>query len=121
MRSSSRPAARPAAARTRGTSRPAVRRRGDQFAHFLVPAAHMWDNVTFTCANQRIFCTPGCVDDWLAATGASRGYVMDLATLWRLAAHWYDGRLEPGYRRRDPQRAADYLREVGLTGPFWET
>jgi hypothetical protein len=46
---------------------------------------------------------------------------MDLAALWRLAAHWYDGRLERGHRRRDPERAADYLRDVGLTGPFWGT
>jgi hypothetical protein len=56
---------------------------------------------------------------WLAASGLVRGYVMDLATLWRLAAHWYDGRLERGYTRREPARAAAYLRGVGLSGPFW--
>jgi hypothetical protein len=41
---------------------------------------------------------------------------LDLGTLWRLAAHWYDGRLERGYTRREP---AEYLRGVGLSGPFW--
>ena len=46
-------------------------------------------------------------------------YVMDLGTLWRLAAHWYDGRLERGYVRREPSAAAAYLRGVGLAGPFW--
>ena len=92
---------------------------GDQVAHFLVPAAHMWDDVVHTCAHQRIFCSPTCVDDWLTATGATRGYVMDLATLWRLAAHWYDGRLDPGYTRRDPAASSDYLRGVGLVGDFW--
>ena len=92
---------------------------GEQVAHFLVPAAHMWDDVVHTCANQRIFCSPDCVDDWLARTKLPRGYVMDLDTLWRLASHWYDGRLEPGYVRRDPADAQEYLESVGLTGPFW--
>ncbi len=44
---------------------------------------------------------------------------MDLVTLWRFAAHWYEGRLERGYVRREPSRAAQYLRSVGLTGSFW--
>jgi hypothetical protein len=44
---------------------------------------------------------------------------MDLATLWRLAAHWYEDRLEEGYERREPVRALDYFRSVGLSGPFW--
>jgi hypothetical protein len=92
---------------------------GDQVAHFLVPAARMWDDVVHTCRHQRIFCTPECVDDWLARTGRTRGYVMDLATLWRLAANWYDGRLDRGYVRREPAAAADYLHGAGLSGPFW--
>src|SRR5262249_38078859 len=92
---------------------------GDQVAHFLVPAAQMWDDVVHTCSNQRIFCNEGCVDAWLAATGNARGYVLDLPTLWRFASGWYDGRLERGYQRREPAAAADYLRSVGLTGAFW--
>jgi hypothetical protein len=92
---------------------------GDQVAHFLVPAARMWDDVVHTCGNQRIFCSDECVDSWLAATGHARGYIMDLGTLWRLALHWYDGRLDSTYVRREPSAAAEYLRSVGLTGPFW--
>ena len=92
---------------------------GVQVAHFLVPAARMWDDVVHTCAHQRLFCSEGCVDDWLAVTGSARGYVMDLGTLWRLAAHWYDGRLDRGYVRREPSQAAAYLRDVGLSGSFW--
>ena len=92
---------------------------GGQVAHFLVRADQMWDDVVRTCGHQRLFCSAGCVDDWLRATGLTRGYVMDLATLWRLAAHWYDGRLDRGYVRRDPARAKEYLRGVGLSGPFW--
>ncbi len=94
---------------------------GDQVAHFLVPAARMWDDVVHTCGNQRLFCSAECVDTWLADTGHERGYVMDLETLWRLASHWYDGRLDSPYVRREPAAAADYLRSVGLTGPFWGT
>ena len=58
---------------------------------------------------------------WLAARGNAEGCVLDLATLWRLAAHWYDGRLDRGYARREPAAAGEYLRSVGLSGPFWGT
>lgn len=80
---------------------------GDQVAHFLVPASRMWDDVVYTCGNQRIFCSVECADVWLERTGNRRGYVMDLPTLWRLASHWYDGRLDVGYVRREPSAAAD--------------
>lgn len=93
---------------------------GDEVAHFLVPMARVWDDVVTTCGNQRLFCSPGCVDRWLADEGHERGAVLDLPTLWRLARSWYAGRLERGYRRRDPAEASDYFRSVGLTGPFWE-
>jgi hypothetical protein len=92
---------------------------GGEVAHFLVPAARMWDDVVHTCGHQRLFCSADCVDRWLQATGSPRGYVMDLATLWRLAAHWYDGRLDRGYVRREPAEAKEYLRGVGLSGSFW--
>jgi hypothetical protein len=88
-------------------------------AHFLVPVAHMWDDVVHTCGHQSLFCSTDCVDDWLGRSGHERGYVMDLATLWRLARGWYAGRLDHGYTRRDPSDAADHFREAGLTGPFW--
>lgn len=92
---------------------------GDQVAHFLVPAAHVWDDVVHTCGNQRIFCDAACVEDWLTRTANPRGSVFDLATLWRLAAHWYDGRLESPYVRREPSQAKAYFAEVGLRGAFW--
>ena len=92
---------------------------GPQVAHFLVPVAHMWDDVMHTCAHQRIFCSEACVERWLASTSNERGYVMDLATLWRLARGWYRGRLDRGYVRREPAEAAAYFRDVGLDGSFW--
>jgi hypothetical protein len=92
---------------------------GNQVAHFLVPASHMWDDVVHTCRHQRLFCSEDCVDSWCRATGSRRGYVMNLGTLWRFAAHWYDGRMDRGYLRREPEEAKEYLRGVGLSGPFW--
>jgi hypothetical protein len=92
---------------------------GDEVAHFLVPMAECWDDVVRTCAHQRVFCSTDCVDRWLSDTGQPRGYVMDLATLWRLAAGWYAGRLDSPYARRDPASAAEYFRGVGLHGAFW--
>jgi hypothetical protein len=92
---------------------------GREVAHFLVPVAHIWDDVVRTCSHQRLFCDAGCVDDWLADSGQPRGSVLTLDTLWRLASEWYAGRLEPGYTRREPSAAADYFRHVGLRGAFW--
>ncbi|TDN87748.1 organomercurial lyase [Microbacterium sp. BK668] len=92
---------------------------GDQVAHFLTDVHHIWDDVIHACDNQRIFCSHYCVDRWLEATGNVKGAVFDLATLWRLAAHWYDGRLDSPYRRREPDEASAYFASVGLTGPFW--
>lgn len=92
---------------------------GAEVAHFLVPMANAWDDVVTTCRNQRLFCSADCVDRWLAATGNEPGSTMDLATLWRLARHWYDGRLDPGYVRREPSQARAYFRDAGLSGAFW--
>lgn len=93
---------------------------GSQVAHFLVPMAQVWDDVVYACENQRIFCSEACVDDWLAENDQKRGAVVDLATLWRLAEHWYDGRLDTPYQRREPSEATEYFASVGLTGAFWE-
>ncbi len=93
----------------------------DWLAHFLVPAARMWDNVVFTCSNQRLFCGHRCIEDWLERNSYQQGYVMDISTLWRLASRWYEGRLETGYTRREPAAARDYLRGAGLHDPFWGT
>lgn len=93
--------------------------RGDQVAHFLVPVAQVWDDVVHACTNQRIFCNEHCVDDWLETSGNARGSAFDLATLWRLAEHWYEGRLDSPYVRREPAQAEAYFESVGLSGAFW--
>lgn len=92
---------------------------GDQVAHFLTPMDRVWRDVVHACGNQRLFCSRDCVTGWSLASGNPVGYVMDLATLWRLARGWYAGRLDRGYVRREPKAAAGYFRDVGLRGPFW--
>jgi hypothetical protein len=92
---------------------------GDEVAHFLVPVGHMWDDVVHTCSHQRLFCSRQHVENWLSGHGHREGSILDLATLWRLARGWYAGRLDPGYQRREPADAKDYLRAVGVTGAFW--
>ncbi|WP_202972976.1 organomercurial lyase [Microterricola pindariensis] len=92
---------------------------GDQLAHFLVPTAQIWPDAAHACANQQIFCSEQCIAEWLERTGNTRGSVLSLTTLWRLAAHWYEGRLGTPYERREPTQAADYFRSVGLSGGFW--
>jgi hypothetical protein len=92
---------------------------GSEVSHFLTPVSRIWDDVVHSCANQRLFCGEACVTAWLADRGLDRGYVMDLATLWRLARGWYAGRLDRGYQRREPVAAAEYFASVGLSGPFW--
>jgi hypothetical protein len=59
------------------------------------------------------------VNAWLGSHGHAIGSAFDLATLWRLAQHWYDGRLDTPYRRREPSEAKEYFRQVGLVGKFW--
>jgi len=92
---------------------------GEERAHFLVPMAHVWDDVVHTCSNQLLFCGDKCIDAWLERTGSAEGYRMDLDVLWRFAAGWYAGRLDRGYRRREPADALGYFASVGLSGPFW--
>lgn len=92
---------------------------GDQVAHFLVPVKQMWTDVIHTCENQRIFCDEECLDSWLSQSKNKKGYVMNLDTLWRLASNWYEGRMTLDYRRREPETAAKYFRDAGLSGSFW--
>ena len=92
---------------------------GDQIAHFLTPVSRQWEDIIHACGSQRIFCSEDCVASWLATNKLPRGYVLSLETLWRLASHWYDGRLDYGYQRKGAAEAAQYFRSVGLDGPFW--
>lgn len=92
---------------------------GDQLVHFPTDAAHVWDDVVRTCSMQRIFCDRGCIEAWSERTGVPVGSVFDLATLWRLASRWYEGRLDSPYERRDPATAVRFFEEVGMPRSFF--
>ncbi|MET0741436.1 MAG: organomercurial lyase [Candidatus Nanopelagicales bacterium] len=94
--------------------------RGDDLvAHLLVPVAQMWNDVVYTCSQQRFFCSREHVTGWLRRSKLRRGAVLDLDALWRLASTWYAGRMTSEYRRRTPAEAAAYFTELGLRGEFW--
>ncbi|MET0704422.1 MAG: organomercurial lyase [Mycobacterium sp.] len=93
---------------------------GDQIVHFATPMARVWNDVVHGCQHQRIFCDDHCLDLYLTELSPTDpGFRFDIPTLWNLARHWYEGRLDRGYQRRDPASAATYFASVGLTGPFW--
>jgi hypothetical protein len=60
------------------------------------------------------------IDAWCAARGAERGGVVPVHVLVALAAQWYGGRLDPGWRPRSREASQAILAEHGLAGPFWE-
>lgn len=88
-------------------------------AHFATPMRDAWADVVKTCSMQNLFCSTHCVMQWCRREGRQVGYTMDIDTLWRLAAGWYTGRFEHGYKRREPIEAKEYFRKAGLRGSFW--
>ena len=38
---------------------------------------------------------------------------------WAIAKLWYEGRLDPSWRRRTGCEATDAFASIGLTGDFW--
>jgi hypothetical protein len=94
---------------------------GDQVVHFPTEAARVWDDVVRTCSMQRIFCDRDCIERWSASSGVPVGSVFDLATLWRLASRWYEGRLDSPYERRDPATAIAFFTEVGMPRSFYDS
>ncbi len=88
--------------------------------HFLVPARDWWSDVVHTCSQIRAFCEPAHVADWCARTTQSRGEVVALADVWRLAQPWYGDRLAEVYTPRPAERSQQLLADAGLTDDFWQ-
>lgn len=59
------------------------------------------------------------IDRWCAARGLERGGVVPVAVLSRLAAEWYGGRLDTGWRPRTVEASQALLASHGLEGEFW--
>jgi hypothetical protein len=60
------------------------------------------------------------VDRWLQRTNRSKGAVVDLQTVWRLANAWYSDPRWAAWRPRTRDESQQALLSVGLTGEFWE-
>jgi hypothetical protein len=60
------------------------------------------------------------VDRWLAREGRSRGAVVPLQQVWRLATAWYGDPRDAAWRPRTRDESQAVLTSVGLTGEFWE-
>ena len=92
---------------------------GDLVVHVAMPAARWWDDVGYTCATILYFRDAREIGAWCASHGVARGETMTAEQCWRLAQRWFGGRFDPAWRRLTPEAAQSSLREVGLTGPFW--
>jgi hypothetical protein len=93
---------------------------GDAFvAHFLIPVRRFWDDVVYTCSNQRMFCGVEHVRAWLAEAQVPLGAVLTPEQLWDLASRWYRERLKAGGRRPTSEEAREHFAAIGLTGDFW--
>jgi hypothetical protein len=85
------------------------------------PARHWWDDVVGTCTNIRLFCDQSHAEAWTArAAPQPAGRVISAVTMWRLAQPWYGDRLDPDWSPRPTDAAQRLLRQVGLTGGFWQ-
>jgi hypothetical protein len=60
------------------------------------------------------------VDRWLERTNRSKGAVVDLRTVWRLANAWYSDPRWAAWRPRTRDESQWVITSVGLTGEFWE-
>jgi hypothetical protein len=65
------------------------------------------------------FRSEGTLEQWLAATGNPRGYVLSLEQMNGLARAWYGDRLSPDWTRASPAEAEATFARFGLTGDFW--
>ena len=59
------------------------------------------------------------LDRWLSAGNRPRGETMTVAQQWALAVAWFEGRDEPGWRKRTTSKAEALFRDAGLTDNFW--
>jgi hypothetical protein len=59
------------------------------------------------------------IDAWLSKTAQTKGAVVPLPQVMRLARAWYQDPRNPLWRPRSLAESQTVLSSVGLTGPFW--
>ena len=60
------------------------------------------------------------VDRWLTKTGRTKGAVVPLGQVWRLARAWYSDPRKVDWQPRTRNENQGVLTSVGLTDAFWE-
>ena len=61
------------------------------------------------------------VDRWCRIRGLIKRPLVTLDQVWQLALAWYGNRLTAESRRPVGDEVQRIFREIGLTGPFWQT
>jgi hypothetical protein len=60
------------------------------------------------------------MDRWLAREKKTRGAVVSLEQVWRLAKAWYTDPRDLSWRPRTRAESQAVLSSVGLTSEFWQ-
>jgi hypothetical protein len=89
--------------------------------HFLLPARQWQDDIGRAHATMSLFKSEDHLAAWLKSVGVTRGAVLSLEQVWRLAKAWYksDPR-DPHWRPQTPSEQQGIVDGVGLRGAFWK-
>jgi hypothetical protein len=89
--------------------------------HFLVPARQWQTDIARACATMTLFKNEEHLNRWLKAGAMTKGAVVGLDQVWRLAQMWYaDDPRGPYWRPRTTEEQQKVLDAVGLRGAFWK-
>ena len=92
----------------------------DWYLNFCVPAAHLWDNVIYTCAMQLLFPSEAAIHAWRNRHGITSSEALTGEQAWGLAKAWYGHYLDVPWRKLPPDEAQALFTSLGMTGPFWQ-
>ena len=59
------------------------------------------------------------VERWRQQWNQPRGATLTIDQAWQLAGAWYGNKMDPAWRRATVEETESLLRELGLTGAFW--
>jgi len=87
--------------------------------HFLMPARQWHDDIAATCATMSLFRAEDHLGRWLTSRGLTKGAVVGLEQVWRLALAWHQDPRDPEWRPRTRGEQQAIVEGVGLRGAFW--
>ena len=67
-----------------------------------------------------LFGTEEHVDRWCADRSVTKGAVVPIEQVWRLAGPWYADRFDEDWRPKTPATIERLLSDAGLSGEFWK-